>query len=230
MRPGATLPELILVAWLFALVLAAAARFAGAQSRLVALTHDRARAAEATRIPRTILGGELRALAAADISALAADSIRIRAVRGGGAICAVDGSSVLVRYRGVRLPEPEKDSVLLIGSEAPDGVPVAVRGAAVDEACGGTVRLGLEVAPEVRGGWALVFETGAYHVGDGALRYRRGAGGRQPMTETLFDGGGFEDLGPVGMELDLRLSADALPRLEATPVRTRFRLLNREMP
>lgn len=228
MRRGTTLPELILVAWLFALVLAAAARFAGAQSRLVALTHDRARAAEAVRIPRTILAAELRALGDPDIVALSPDSIRIRAVRGGGPVCGADGSVVLIRYRGVRLPDPAKDSALLVGSEDPDGVAFPLMGAAVDDRCGGSLRLDLGTPTGLAGGWALVFEAGSYHVGDGALRYRRGAGGRQPMTETLFGAGGFVDLGPAGLELDLPLASDSLPRLPATPVRTRLHLLNRE--
>lgn len=229
-RPGSTLPELILVAWLFSLVLAAAARFAGAQSRLVALTHDRARAVEASRIPRLILAAELRALAAPDISALSTDSIRIRAVRGGGPVCGVDGSAIFVRYRGVRLPDIAKDSVLLIGREDPEGVPFPLLDATADPGCGGALRLDLGAAVGLTGGWALAFETGSYHVSDGALRYRRGAAGRQPMTEMLFDGGGFVDLGVAGIELRLPLSTDALPRLPATPVRARLQLLNREVP
>lgn len=231
MRTGVTLPELILVAWLFALVLAATARFAGAQSRLVATTHDRTRVAEASRVPGTILAAELRALADRDFVALSPDSIRIRAVRGGGPLCRVHGSAAVVRYRGVRLPDPAKDSVLLVVGYNPEGVVFPVLDAATDTSCGGALRLELGSTFDLPGGWALVFETGSYHVSGGALRYRRGGGGRQPMTESVFNGGGFTDLGSAGLEIGLELDPDSLPRLlPAATVRVRLPLLNRESP
>ncbi|TVP58660.1 MAG: prepilin-type N-terminal cleavage/methylation domain-containing protein [Gemmatimonadales bacterium] len=41
---------------------------------------------------------------------------------------------------------------------------------------------------------ARVFEAGRYSLEDGAFRYRRGAGGRQPLTPELFDANsGFRD-------------------------------------
>ncbi len=34
---------------------------------------------------------------------------------------------------------------------------------------------------------ARLFERGSYHVSGAALRYRRGRGGRQPLTPEVFD-------------------------------------------
>ena len=43
-----------------------------------------------------------------------------------------------------------------------------------------------------------LFETGSYHLSGGALRYRRGSGGRQPLTAAVLEGGGIVDtLGAV---------------------------------
>jgi hypothetical protein len=229
-REGVTLPELLVVAWLLAFVLAAIARFAGAQSRLVAAAHDRARLEEALRVPRVVVAGELRALAGVDIAALSADSIRLRAVRGGGHLCAVDGSDAVVRYRGVRLPDPEKDSALLIVGSDPLGRPHPVVGVARDTACGGSLRLGLGTTIGSVGGWVLIFETGAYHLRDGTVRYRRGAGGRQPLTEGLFAGEAFSDLGAGGVALDLPLHPDSLVRAPIRTARIPLTILNRGAP
>jgi hypothetical protein len=34
----------------------------------------------------------------------------------------------------------------------------------------------------------MLFEAGSYHLSEGALRYRRGRGGRQPLTEEVLAG------------------------------------------
>lgn len=215
-RAGVTLPELILVAWLFALVLGAVAEFAAAQGRLVALTHDRVRMTEAVRVARVVLGSELRALGEPDISVLATDSLRIRAVRGAGAVCGLAGSELLVHYRGVRRPEPAKDSVLLIRSSATAGTPFALLDVAADSRCGGALRLTLGSAPPGPAvGVALVFETGSYSMGNGALRYRRGAGGRQPLTETILSDGWLRVGAPTELTVGLDFDARALPRLKS---------------
>lgn len=214
-RPGVTLPELILVAWLFALVLGAVAGFAAAQGRLVALTHDRVRVGEAVRVAQVVLGAELRSLGTPDLSVLTPDSVRIRAVRGGGPVCEARGQELLVRYRGVRRPEPAKDSVVLVRASTATPA-LAIAGVAADPRCGGALRL--TVDGDLRDtdlGLALVFETGSYSIGDGALRYRRGAGGRQPLTETLLRGGGLSVVAPDELTVALRFDPGVLPRLDA---------------
>lgn len=209
-RPGVTLPELILTAWLFALVLVGTARFAAAQGRLLALTQDRVRAAEVERTTDLILTEELRYAGAADLTPTP-DSIRLRALRGAGTICDAAGSQLRVRYHGVRRPDPGKDSALLVTGSNTQGTRHAVIGASADDGCG-EYRLTLDPAPVAPRGLLLVFETGSYHLSGGALRYLRGRGGRQPVTEALLEEGVFE-LGPGRVTAQLELAADSLPRL-----------------
>lgn len=214
-RAGGSLAELLLVAWLFALVLLGLARFAAAQGRLSAALTDAVRAEELFRSAPLVLGRETRYLAAVDLLAASADSIRLRAIRGTGAICRGAGSRIVIRYRGVRLPDPTKDSVLVVHAGAAAGRALALAGSAGDTACGGGIRLDLDGDPGGAGGFAMVFETGSYHVADGAVRYRRGAAGRQPLTESLLGGGELVRIGSPGtadIRIGLRLHRDSLPR------------------
>lgn len=230
-RPGTSLAELVLAAWLFAFVIAAVARFAGTQSRLSASQHDRTRAAEAVRTASVITEGDFRYLSAGDMDAAATESVRVRAFRGGGTVCRSDGAGLLVRYRGLRLPSPTKDSVLIVtADDVEDPPPLAVTGVAGDAACGGALRLTLSAEPASEHGIALVYESGSYHLSGGALRYRLGAGGRQPLTETLFTGTGFGAAGTGELSLRLELDPDSLPRLGALRYDLRLRQLNAPPP
>lgn len=214
-RRGSSLAELLLVAWLFALVLAALARFAGAQGRLAAAQQDRTRAAEAVRTASLILEGELRYLTAADVIAPAAESLRVRAVRGSGTICGTDGSDILVRYRGARLPNPRKDSlILVVGGWPAESAPRAFSGVVADQACGGALRLTLGDPPLQSRAVVLVYETGTYHLAGDALRYRAPGAGRQPLTEAVVGPAAFGVSDPgSAVELSLELLHDSLPRL-----------------
>lgn len=209
---------MVLVMWLFALVLAALARFAGAQGRLIATQHDQVRAAEAVRAAALILEGELRHLTSADVGVAAAESLQVRAFRGGGVICKSEGADILVRYRGMRLPNPAKDSVLLVTAREPGGAAsFGVEAGAADTACGGALRVTLTSAPEHPRGVALLYESGSYHLSSGALRYRVGRGGRQPLTEVLFHEAVFRTIASKpGLWLSLDLRVDSLPRLRRT--------------
>lgn len=205
-RAGATLPELLLVSTLFALVLAAVAGAASAQSRLAAFALETVRTQELLRVVGIVLGVEVHALAPPDIGAMGADSLRLRAFRGGGRICDGDSDILFVRYDGVRRPEPDKDSVLIVGAFDSRGVSRSVEAVSGDPRCGGSLRL--QLSPVPRGslssprGWVLVFESGSYHLSGGSLRYRRGAGGRQPLTE---EGIGTGRLTPLRSGMEVRL-------------------------
>lgn len=229
-RPGVALPELIVVAWLFAFVLAALAGFAGAQSRLVAGTQDRTRAGDLVRVAHLVLGAELRTLGPADIAALTADSVRIRAIRGSGVICAIDDRGILVRYAGVRRPDPAKDSVVVILQPATAGIAYGLEAVAGDGRCGGSLRLRLAGRPPgSTAGVALVFETGSYSLA-GALRYRRGAGGRQPLTEDILDASGFEGRSPAAVHVRLGFRTGAFTRTDPEPSELSVHLVNGPPP
>lgn len=227
-RAGTTLAELVLVSWLFAFVLAAVAGFAAAQGRLAAVSQDRARVSEALRTASVVLGGELRFLAPADRS-VGGDSVRLRAIRGGGQVCTSTDRTLVVRYAGIRRPEPDKDSVLLLGERSTGGTPYALESVATDTACGGGLRLELERQPGRGAGLAMVFETGAYHLVGDALRYRRGAGGRQPLTEAILDHAAIEH-GSARVVLRLLLQHEAVPRLATREQTARIHLANPSPP
>jgi hypothetical protein len=92
-----------------------------------------------------------------------------------------------------------------------------------DGLCEGGIRLTLSSDVPTRG-LALVFETGSYSLSDGALRYRRGAAGRQPLTEAIIDDG---DLEPAhgGFGARIRFSLDSLSGTD--PVERSLRVLLR---
>lgn len=235
MRPGYSLVELI-VGCTIGVVLCAilAAAFVGAQ-RLARLQAERVAMAEARRVAAGILASELGFIAPdADLHALARDSVALRIFRGRAVACGVAGDAVLVRYRGVRAPEPAKDSVIplggMLGWYATDGTAgggVAGGGVARGGGYRGTIMGGgfgglgipgednapvasallgsaahsagcplaageslyrwtLE-SPPLTGTLFLLFESGSYHLAGGALRYRRGESGRQPLTAEWFD-------------------------------------------
>lgn len=224
-RDGATsVAELVMVSVLFAVVLGGVARMSRDQARLSALQRDRIRFEEAVRTASVILGAELRLLAAADFVAHSPDSLRIRAFRGGGPVCGGDAASLRIEYAGTRDPDPERDSVLVVGAGA-DQV-LALTGVRRSSDCGGSMELSVQAETEVATGYALVFETGAFHLNDSALRYLRGAGGRQPLTEPVLSDLAFQG---AAARMGLRMSPhpDSLPRLSGAPRSIVFTSLNR---
>lgn len=125
------------------------------------------------------------------------DSLPLRAFRGLAIVLDPGGPEDRIRvcYRGVRSPNPGKDSILVLGKEgrwAPHGLSDRSR---VESSC-----FGIEGGWEEE--WALspptegpvlgrLFERGSYHLTNRALRYKRGAGGRQPLTPERIDEGRF---------------------------------------
>jgi hypothetical protein len=173
-----------------------------------------------------VVGAEIRLTAASDISATSEDSVRLRAFRGGGHVCGVQDGSVYVLYRGVRQPDPAKDSVLFLG---PDGVEARrLEAERQSSECGGSLELDVDEPVPDAAAWALLFESGAYVLADGAVRYRRGEGGRQPLTEPVL-----RDMrlhGSTGaLQLRLPPDPDSLPRLASPPVNATIRSLNQEL-
>lgn len=191
-RGGYVLAELavyLVLAGAFTAVLLAALV---SEQRLARTLAGRAADADAVRVASTVLAGEARYLdPIGDLLGLARDTLALRAIRGVGIVCRDDEGRPLVRYRGMREPDPAKDQVIpAVGGGAAAALTASAR---VAGAAGCAARDGEEIyrwsvaSDLLRPGAVLVlFETGSYHLA-ADLRYRRGAAGRQPITAPRFD-------------------------------------------
>lgn len=205
---GASLVELVIVLGLFSLVLGGVARFVAGHGRIARTQLEATRFAEAVRASRVVLQGEVRALSRHDITAAGPDSVRLRAFRGSGAVCSTSGTSLGVFYRGHRQPDPAKDSVVMITALGEEYRSVEE---VVGTGCGGDgILMVLDAAPASDPAFALVFETGAYHLTDGALRHRRGRSGRQPLVEAILRTSPFR-------LPERAIAFDAAPRPDSLP-------------
>ena len=158
-----------------------------------------------------VLGEELEGgRAVIDVGRPAADSFGMRAFRGTAIVCAQEDSTMfVVRRVGTRSPDPDKDSVLTLTT---DGRWLVGRLAAWSRApgtCPSRSR-GREERWHIRhppGSGVLfrLFERGSYHLTGGALRYRIGRGGRQPITPPVLDpaGSGVTGLVPGGLAVSV---------------------------
>ena len=202
-RPGFTLVEVVIAllacALLGGLALRGYAAVASANRRLGRTCDE----LWALRAIRWGLREELAAgVAGRDWSAHPPDSIRLRAFRSTALVCAAgaDSSVVVIRYGG-RRPDPSKDSVLVLAASggwsaagldgvAQEGCPAGVHGGRPSGAAVERWRLS-----EAATGPVLVrlYERGSYHLTGRALRYRRGGGGRQPLTAEVLDGARLVD-------------------------------------
>ena len=89
------------------------------QERLARAQADGVTAAEALRLSAFVLSGELRLLQPdEDIARFAPESAAVRALRGFALVCGASAAGILVRYRGVRTPDPAKDSVLVLRADS----------------------------------------------------------------------------------------------------------------
>ena len=195
MRTGTTVAE-VLVAVVCGLLivqlsLAGLARVRAVELRLT----RRSETLAALRTSRVVLRRELRfGVRGIDWLDFAPDSIRLRAFRGVGVVCpgGAGAPDLLVAWSGTRAPQPAKDSVLLltargawIRADLLNIRPTSDRCAADPRT--DVARWHLSLAPEESIVLARLFERGSYHVSGAALRYRRGRGGRQPLTPEAFD-------------------------------------------
>lgn len=126
--------------------------------------------------------------------------LSLRAFRGLGRICGESDGSWVVAYRGRREPDPARDSLLVLGSDARwhvrdlESVASPASSGSCSEDAADTV-LGLTWSGDRVPAAILlrVFERGSYHLADGAFRYRRGSAGRQPLTvERVADSSRFD--------------------------------------
>ncbi len=214
---GHTLAELLVALSLTAIVAAAAFGWLASELRWADALTRRAASADAFRLAELLLPQELRFLRPdRDVAAIATDSLAIRVLRGTGVVCQGGGASIVIRLRASRGPDAAKDSLLWL--DAGDEVPLPVLDAASDPtgcpAGEGEAVFRLQTSPAPPTGAAvLLFERGAYHLQGSALRYRRGASGRQPLTGPVFDDSrsSFEGIAGASAVL-LRLRSMAVAR------------------
>lgn len=221
---GVSLVETLLVLLITGLLLGVVAGTLEHQNELVRIQARRAAFADALRVTGVVLQGELRwADPAHDVPVVESDSLQVRAARALGVVCGWQGTATLARLRGIRRPNPDKDSVLLV----PGQTVLAVRAAAeAPDAClhgpdERVYRLTLdEPAPR---GVLLVFERGSYHLAGGAFRYRRGLAGRQPLTTEVLQQGRFRSVSGRGVLEALDVHAE--PTLPADGRAADFRVV-----
>jgi hypothetical protein len=205
------LVALALISLLVPAIWATLARQRSAGTRMVA----KAEALEGIRVvswvlPRELeLGSERRDWMASE------DTLALRAFRGFAVADSVGTTprDHWVCFAGVRAPDPRKDSVLAL---LPSGLWIGaelVHRRKTDAPCSGTgPDGGVEFwSVSEASGPALafrLFERGSYHLTGGALRYRRGEGGRQPLTSEFLETGNFlpgqDSLGDLQWRLGLR--------------------------
>ena len=188
--PGFTLVEVVAAMTLMGVATALIYGSLAAQVRLARAAAERAASAEAVRTAGHVIAGEARRMTATDVIAASADSMAIRAFRGVAITCGYDGDRVIVRYRGDRLPDPAKDSVVAADdvdqrvTRLAETRPGTATGCAPDP--GELVLEWTLGTPFDSAGVLILFERGSYFISGKALRYRRGAEGRQPLTAELI--------------------------------------------
>jgi len=164
-------------------------RLRATEGRLAARTD----ALVAMRVARHVLRTELgRGMEGEDWLATP-DSVSLRAFRGTARLCprAETTDELTVAYEGERRPDPAKDSLVLVDPLGHREVRALVGVTASADACGANPgddlevwRLDAAVGPDAV--LARLFERGSYHLASSALRYRRGASGRQPLTPEVW--------------------------------------------
>ena len=211
------LAELVTTSALLGILSTACAVLVHAQTQLLRNISDRVAGAEALRTASGIVTAEVRSTAAADVHEIAADSVALRVHRGMAVVAAVADDGVTLDYEGIRDPDPAKDSLLIVGSE---------RVGSFTMLAGEPLRIHPDVPIRERD-ILLFFESGAYHLATNALRYRRGAEGRQPVTDELIDHRASR-FGVVAQSTLLRIHLRARhSRMRAAAqTNTRVRLIN----
>lgn len=191
-RGGHTLVELLVGMLVLGLLTTVSIGLLAVELRLVREAASLAEAGNAARFAARLLRAELRPVVPGpDVRGQGLDSTSQRVFRGSGIVCSASGTSAEVRYRGIRDPDPAKDSVLLLTPAGEFAAPLVSVGPPAAPACvasPGELRFHLAWADTlVPGPTLLVFESGTWHLSGGALRYERGAGGRQPVTAAVLN-------------------------------------------
>jgi hypothetical protein len=220
-RHGFALAEAIVTLTATTILGAAMLGLLATQTRLAATLAGRAEAADALLLSAGLLGRELRAAQTDhDIYGVSRDTLAHRAFRATALVCDTAGGASVARSRGIRLPDPGKDSVVILSSDGESAAALKsvadAQGPACDSLDGRLLSIRLDSAAAAPGDALLFFERGSYHLHDRALRWRAGAAGRQPLTaEVIRTAGSAFTRTPDGLHLLLTAPLDAPhPRLD----------------
>jgi len=190
-RSGVSVPEVLVALLLGLLVVQLGLRSLSRMEATRASLVSRTDALVALRVGRHVLRRELRHGRPLIDWSVGGDSLWLRAFRGAAVVCASDSvdASVVVSYSGDRAPDPTKDSIVLFDAMGASEVRALMATSTASSHCwgpGGSARWVLDrgVSPGVV--VAKLFEHGSYHLAGGALRYRRGGAGRQPLTPDVW--------------------------------------------
>jgi hypothetical protein len=195
-RAGFTVVEALTALLVLLLLLNVGWSVTAAMGRAAAELAERGESLAASRAASWILQEELAGVRApADLAAPAGDSLALRAFRGAALVCGLrTPTELLVRWSGIRAPDPTKDSLLVLDADGEWSVRALSRRSAEPRGCVGApgpigdVEERWTIDREVGAPVLLrYFERGSYHLSDAALRYRIGAGGRQPLTPETLD-------------------------------------------
>src|SRR4051812_27829339 len=175
-RRGIVVMEVMVALLLSVLVLSLIASTIIAQSRLARVIGERIAYNDAARATMHIMPAELRLATANDIRVTSPDSVNARWMRSSGAVCFARAPDVWIRVRGIRDPDPSKDSMLVIGESGETAVRLttAARDASKCPAQSGEDVFRVRTAggaPPVTG-VVMIFESGNYYLSQRALRYR----------------------------------------------------------
>lgn len=217
-RAGWSLLEVVVSLALLGLLAAAAAGAVEGHRRALSAAIHRGEEEESLRVVRGVLREEL-AVGRTPVDWMAGgDSIVLRAYRGWAVVCP-SGSGARdwrVASGGIRRLDPSKDSLQVLGVDGRwrASLPTWVSGrpAGCDDP-DGSEWWRPETAPVAMPVFVRVYERGTYLLVDGALRYRRGRGGRQPLTP-LFLGEPAATVQVQGSGLHLQLELGSGRRVE----------------
>lgn len=207
-RHGFVLAEAVLAGTLLLLVVQVAWWATAAQSLVATRVVAGARMLDETRLIHQVLSAEIRHGEAGGDWVIDGGDLRLRAFRGIGFTCRTqpaDGWGVAVT--GYRLPDSDKDSVLVLSADGgwrPAALVRRSRRARLDcqQIAGFSTEVWILDPPPSRPVAGLYYEKGAYRLASDAFRYRRGLGGWQPLTGTgiAADSSLFLDIGQRGLE------------------------------
>lgn len=225
-RPGHTLVELLFALTLGGMIATVALKLLQTQMTVARVTAERGRRAEALRTAAQVLTAETRLLVPErDVRALGPDSIALRAFRGAGIVCALEGTRAHLRFRGSRAPDPTKDSILVLRDtifEAVGALVASVPAAGCAAAAGEQIFALSSNLLLQTGDAVALFESGSYYLADGALRYRLGREGRQPVTNELFENRRTSFEAPGGADAHALLTLRASKSTARSALRVRL--------